>query len=438
MYKLSKYTLIYAYKKEYIVYNTLTQALILINKEIKVILDNLNHSSINNETKKNLNTLYENGIIAKSKEDERKKASLWLYQLKSKTDTLTATVLTTMKCNFACTYCFENKIMDNTSLSVKDAGKIAYWLIERAKLLKSQRIKVVFYGGEPLCNTKPIEIISNILNQWAKITNQSYEFSMFTNGSLLTPDMADRLVPLGLKSVKITLDGDKDIHDKQRPFKNGKGSFDIVLKNIEACADKLKIVIGGNITEKSYKSVLRLIDILTEKGLHKKLYMVRFAPIATRLGKGCTIEPDDIFSYSETKLTEKAFQLTKKLQEKGFNIGFWLNTNTCSMLDEGNNITIDPKGNIYKCNVLVGQQEQIVGNINSQEFNAVHQKLRSFTPWQIERCKTCPFLPMCNGGCRYKAFVEKGDFFACNCRQDLYYKYMPRWVTLEYKRTLEK
>ena len=38
--------------------------------------------------------------------------------------------------------------------------------------------------------------------------------SVITNGLLLTPEVVDRLIPYGLRGVKITLDGDRDTHNR--------------------------------------------------------------------------------------------------------------------------------------------------------------------------------------------------------------------------------
>jgi len=56
--------------------------------------------------------------------------------------------------------------------------------------------------------------------------------NIITNGLLLTPDVVDRLLPYGLNGIKITLDGDKDAHNRMRPLRGGQGTFDRIVDNI--------------------------------------------------------------------------------------------------------------------------------------------------------------------------------------------------------------
>ena len=53
--------------------------------------------------------------------------------------------------------------------------------------------------------------------------------NIITNGLLLTPEVVDRLLPFGLNGVKITLDGDRDTHNRMRPLRGGQGTFDKII-----------------------------------------------------------------------------------------------------------------------------------------------------------------------------------------------------------------
>ena len=60
--------------------------------------------------------------------------------------------------------------------------------------------------------------------------------NIITNGLLLTPEVVDRLAPFGLNGVKITLDGDRDTHNRMRPLRGGQGTFDRIIENIRRVA----------------------------------------------------------------------------------------------------------------------------------------------------------------------------------------------------------
>lgn len=51
---------------------------------------------------------------------------------------------------------------------------------------------------------------------------------MVTSGLLLTSEMARRVKDMGVKYLQITLDGDKDAHDRRRPRSDGGGTFNTI------------------------------------------------------------------------------------------------------------------------------------------------------------------------------------------------------------------
>ena len=53
------------------------------------------------------------------------------------------------------------------------------------------------------------------------------------------PEVVDRLLPFGLSGVKITLDGDRDTHNRMRPLRGGQGTFDRIIENIRRVAGQV-------------------------------------------------------------------------------------------------------------------------------------------------------------------------------------------------------
>ncbi len=146
-------------------------------------------------------------------------------------------ILPTEQCNFRCAYCYEDftnaKRMDKETVSgVKN-------LITKRSVLGLDHLNISWFGGEPLT---AYAIVTDIM-QHAKRTSESNNVSlsshMTTNGYLLTADKLDALIENGVKSYQISFDGYKDIHDKYRLRADGKGTFDILWKNI-VNAHKLK------------------------------------------------------------------------------------------------------------------------------------------------------------------------------------------------------
>ncbi len=121
----------------------------------------------------------------------------------------------TKNCNYACTYCFVDQSLkyDMSYDLIKD--------IMDSYKVEDRKYNIVFFGGEPLL--KANEIIRFIKEYTDIVTN----FSILTNGSLLTKEMLDEFKPYSKKlNIQISLDGPKEVHDKYRIYKNGEGTFD--------------------------------------------------------------------------------------------------------------------------------------------------------------------------------------------------------------------
>ena len=117
----------------------------------------------------------------------------------------------------------------------------------------------------------------------AEARGAAMNITIITNGLLLTPEIVDRLLPFGLRGVKITLDGDRDTHNRMRPLRGGQGTFDRIIENIRRVAGRVRIAIGGNFDESSVDSYPALLEFLRRTGFRRpagqgQLQAGRFAP----------------------------------------------------------------------------------------------------------------------------------------------------------------
>ena len=61
---------------------------------------------------------------------------------------------------------------------------------------------------------------------------------MTTNGVLLNDEIMD-YCNREMSNVVLSLDGRKEVNDKMRPFRGGKGSFDLIVPKLpEVCRDE--------------------------------------------------------------------------------------------------------------------------------------------------------------------------------------------------------
>ncbi|MFA5154627.1 MAG: radical SAM protein [Clostridia bacterium] len=429
---------------DYLLFNSRTQALLKIDKGFR---DDLYASAVSGILKprieENINALKSNGIIASDKEEEDAKLDDFFGQLKYECGGLAfeATILTTYSCNFRCVYCFEESVKERVFLDKETSSLIVEWLIKRVRKKGLKSVFLVFYGGEPLLNPGPIYDISQRMREWADKEGISFAFSIITNGSLMGSALADKLAPLGLKEVRVTIDGDRETHNSKRPYMDGSGTFDKIISNIKSIIHKVNIGVVGNFDRESFPGVLRLLDYLEEEGLLHRLSSIGFAPIVPRLGpkdNPKAIELSECSSFiGENGLFNETIMLKKELMRRGVKVKSDLAINACPLFMQDAGVTIDPKGIIYKCNSFLGYPEFSVGDVREEEFNSNHGKFLNIDAWN--RCpQDCPYIPMCQGGCRFFSYVENNDLYGLACKRGYLDRIVPELIKLEYELLLKK
>jgi uncharacterized protein len=427
---------------DYLLFNARTQALIRISQAFKNELEAFvsGDATEYGQVKQNLLALKNNGIIVENEQEEKAKLDDFFRQLKYETCGLSfeAIILTTYSCNFKCVYCFEESVKENTFLDQETSGLIVNWLINKVKQRKLKRMHLVYYGGEPLLNPQPIYYISQQLSEWSEKTGIKFGFSIITNGSLISPELVDKLVTFGLKEIRVTVDGDRQAHDLKRPFKDGSGSFDTIIHNIKQVITKVNIGIAGNFDRESFPSISRLLDYLEKEELLYRLSSFRFAPIVPRLGSKAnprSIELAECSSFiGKEGLFQETVSLKKELIRRGLEAHTGLAINACPLFMQDAGVSIDPKGIIYKCNSLLGYPEFSVGDVRQPDYNENFKTFLELEAWK--KCPLdCPYVPMCQGGCRFFSYVENGNFTEISCKREYFERIIPDLIKLEYEKT---
>ena len=98
-----------------------------------------------------------------------------------------------------------------------------------------EKLVLTFFGGEPLLNLPVMYHLAerHVARHAARAACELF-VNIITNGLLLTRGGRRSLLPFGLNGVKITLDGDRDTHNRMRPLRGGQGTFDRIVENIRA------------------------------------------------------------------------------------------------------------------------------------------------------------------------------------------------------------
>lgn len=141
---------------------------------------------------------------------------------------LTLVINPTEECNFRCKYCYEN--FSNGLMNEELQKKLTRFV--DVNLHRYTGLKVMWFGGEPLLGMSVIRSLSQAFIEICKKNRKPYSAQITTNGYLLDYITFVELTKYHVQSFQVTVDGVKDIHNSQRVDRNGKETFDAILKNL--------------------------------------------------------------------------------------------------------------------------------------------------------------------------------------------------------------
>lgn len=145
------------------------------------------------------------------------------------------TLQITQACNLCCSYCpyadSDNPLQrhhENKNMSWKVAKDSIDFLLNHSS--DSKEVTISFYGGEP---TLAFALMKQIV-EYSKplFVGKILKFAITTNATTFTEEMMQFMAENQM-NVLISLDGPEKVHDKNRRFKNGKGSFQITYNNLK-------------------------------------------------------------------------------------------------------------------------------------------------------------------------------------------------------------
>jgi uncharacterized protein len=332
--------------------------------------------------------------------------------------TLFVTLMPTLQCNLACTYCFQKEHPAFTKASLDTENATLEWLLRRVDERGLRKLHVHYFGGEPTTRKDYCLRTAAALSASMRARGGEFAWEMTTNGVQLDVEFAKRMEAFGPGSFKVTLDGDKETHDRQRVYRDGRGSFDAIFDNLVALARAgCKVYVHGHFFPDQAPSFERLLDRLERCGVAPLLAGVRFRPIADTQQKGT----GSCSGCSEAQETQALVQLGKSIERRRL-----APAKQASLIDElvgpcelhwKNNYTIDPEGRVYKCPVVAGLPGLEVTQVGSAAPEKI-APLLELRPW--EKCGDCPYLPVCVGGCLGSKYLKTGRRDEVACKKQLF------------------
>jgi uncharacterized protein len=434
-------------RNEVFMMNTFSDAQLLVSPDVPALLERLarGEAAFDDEERETLNALAENGFVVTSREAERRDLEQFFQDVREDTEQLRVTVLTTLQCNFACDYCFQGDHGDHNlfaqKMTLEQAAQVANWIEARLDTVRPGRFMLTLFGGEPLLNLPVAYYLAERCHAACEARGVEPKISVITNGLLLTEEVVDRLLPYGLMGVKITLDGDRDTHNRMRPLRGRQGTFDRIVENMRRVAHKVPLTVGGNFDESSVDSYPALLDFLSGQEFAPHIAKVNFKPIIkttpstpkgmialtavgadgrplngtcmTTAGAGGGGSACDSCHFVDEKM---AFHRAET-RNRGFPTPDGVHMGPCE-IHRKHAYTIGPDGSLYACPGFTGETTQSVGHIDGRQDGwraAAAARFDALAAYA--NCGDCSFIPVCAGGCSVASHTELGDMNTPTCHK---------------------
>lgn len=321
-------------------------------------------------------------------------------------------IFSTNNCNARCYYCFEKGI-DMINMSEQTADATVDFI---KKYYPDKKLKIIWFGGEPLYNFPIIIRITKAL----KDAGYNLCCHVTTNGSLVTQEIIDFFTLYYERvSFQVTIDAIGEKYGKIKRYIdcNSDVAFD---RTINACHllinNEVFLSIRINYLDKNIDAAEKDFNYLQSifSNVRDDNFLIYLAPIT--LLENCQSCPDS----NDHLVNLLKFHYENGVYKNNRYDGYYDLLSSFNLMPKGGacraankkHITITADGRIFPCNRYAKYRNYAIGNVLAgiDENNTFY---KYFYNWRVteEKCKVCSILPICQGGCKaLKTLYTKKDF----------------------------
>lgn len=290
---------------------------------------------------------------------------------------------------------------------------------------------VLFSGGEPTTRPDLFELVSHASAAGLRCV-------LSTNGTLITPEIADRIAESGFSYVGISLDGIGESHDKIR---GKKGAYDDALRGLALCRDRgVRVGLRFTVHRKNLDQLPAVLDLLETEDIPRCcVYHLAYA------GRGDQIRRFDLTPAETRAAVEYVFDRAQDFHRRGLDKEILTVDNHADNVllykrvqrdaperaeeiyqmlawNGGNQsgiaiACVDPQGNVHPDQF---SWDYTLGNVKERPFADIWSDvteprmaiLKDRKPLLKGRCGSCKWLEVCNGNLRVRAERYFEDFLA--------------------------
>lgn len=320
------------------------------------------------------------------------------------------TLNVTQICNLHCTYCAaggDGSYGDPVKkISVeKTLPQMKFFI---SKLSAGDDFSLTFLGGEPLLYPDAIDLVADYVKAECEAKGIHPQFNVVTNGTMFNAKTLPVLAKIKA-SLTISLDGDKEVNDKTRPNKAGKGVTDQVVAGLH---EMMKI--------RSSLGTVGISGVFGAQNLEMQRaydFFAQFSPDWLDFvydHHNGDMEVSQKFVENFSALCEKIYATEGEagLRKIKFMDNYFTVLETQRRVENycgaGKSfLMVDARNNVYTCPWVVGDREELVGHGESL-WDA---KLAPYQKALVDKpgCNDCWAKFICGGGCSYVHKTSTGN-----------------------------
>jgi uncharacterized protein len=346
--------------------------------------------------------LYEKGFLIKEGTDEYRRIQLGFGNQHYRQDRLELILLASEDCNFRCEYCYEDFAR----------GTMQPWVRAGIKKLVEKRLdglhnlSVSWFGGEPLYGLAAIEELAPFFLRTAEEHGVQFSSHMTTNGYLLTPEIAAKLLAWRIQKFQVTIDGRPEDHDRSRPTRDGQGTFWTIFDNLRALRSQtvpFQVDLRVNFDQRNHAHVGEFLETVERELGGDPRFQLRFRSVGQ--WGGPNDESLSVCGVDEAR--QIGMELKREARRKGLNVADdirhvkGMGAQVCYAARPYNFI-VGASGKLMKCTIDLDKQDRnVVGQLTEEgELKLDLDKFALWTEPAFEKdgkCQKCVVLPVCQG-----------------------------------------
>ena len=320
-------------------------------------------------------------------------------------------------CNLTCSYCFagQGSYKGDTALMPYETGKAALDMLVRMSG-RRRNLEVDFFGGEPLLNWQAVKRLVAYGRSIEKEYNKNFRFTLTTNGMLVDDDVID-FCNREMHNVVLSLDGRKEVHDRFRVDRAGRGSYDKIVPRFQEFVRRRgdqNYYIRGTYTRHNL-DFLNDVKHMADLGFTQ----LSMEPIVTAPDDPEALRQEDLPVLYE-QYEQLALEMLKRKREgKGFDFYHYLidlENGPCLYKRLGGcgsgteYLAVTPSGELYPCHQFVGDAAYLMGNVwDGVTRIDLFEQFKSCGLSSRPDCDNCWAKLYCAGGCAANAYHAAGN-----------------------------